>query len=70
MIVDGITKNDKIIVVIAADDTYKAENCIGGVGKETKLWHTSFLKNDKKYCFNFKRKNKSPCILRFYYWEL
>jgi hypothetical protein len=63
MIVDGITKSDKIIVVITPDYTYKAENYIGGVGKETKLLHTRFFKDDKSIVPILKEKTKTPAYL-------
>ena len=63
MIVDGITKSDKIIVVITPDYTYKAENYIGGVGKETKLLHTRFFKDDKSIVPILKVKTKTPAYL-------
>ncbi|MBQ6979731.1 MAG: toll/interleukin-1 receptor domain-containing protein [Clostridia bacterium] len=45
MIVDGITKSDKVVVVITPDYSYKADNGIGGVGKETKLLYDRFFDN-------------------------
>ena len=63
MIVEGITKSDKIIVVITPDYTHKAENYIGGVGKETKLLHTRFFKDDKSIVPIIKEKTKVPAYL-------
>ena len=63
MIVEGITKSDKIIVVITSVYTYKAENYIGGVGKETKLLHTRFFKNDKSIVPILRGKTKVPAYL-------
>lgn len=63
MIVDGITKSDKVIVVITTDYTYKAENRIGGVGKETKLLYTRFFKDDKSIVPILKGKTKPPAYL-------
>lgn len=63
MIVDGITKSDKIIVVITSDYTYKAENYIGGVGKETRLLYTRFFKNDKSIVPILREKTKTPAYL-------
>lgn len=63
MIVDGITKSEKIIVVITSDYTYKAENYIGGVGKETRLLYTRFFKDDKSIVPILKEKTKTPAYL-------
>ena len=64
MIVDGITKSDKIIVVITRDYTYKAENLIGGVGKETKLLHTSYFENERSIVPILKEKAPLPAYLK------
>lgn len=64
MIVDGITKSDKIIVVITRDYTYKAENRIGGVGKETKLLHTRYFENDRSIVPILKEKAALPAYLK------
>ncbi len=64
MIVDGITKSDKIIVVITNDYTYKADNLIGGVGKETKLLHTRYFENDRSIVPILKEKAALPAYLK------
>ena len=64
MIVDGITKSDKIIVVITRDYTYKAENHIGGVWKETKLLYSRYFENDKNIIPILKEKTSLPAYLK------
>lgn len=64
MIVDGITKSDKIIVVITRDYTYKAENHIGGVGKETKLLLNRYFEDDKSIVPILKEKTSLPAYLK------
>ena len=64
MIVDGITKSDKIIVVITSDYAYKADNLIGGVGKETKLLHTRYFENDRSIVPILKEKATLPAYLK------
>ena len=46
MMVDGITKSDKVIVVITPNYTNRAENRMGGVGKETGLLFDRYFDND------------------------
>lgn len=67
MIVDGITKSDKIIVVITSDYTYKADNLIGGVGKETKLLHNRYFENDRSISADFERKGCASCVFKSSY---
>ncbi len=64
MIVNKITKSDKIIVVITPDYTYKAENLIGGVGKETKLLYSRYFENDKSIVPILKIKANPPAYLK------
>lgn len=64
MIVEGITKSDKIIIVITPEYTYRAENLIGGVGKETKLLHTRYFENDKSIIPILKERTTLPAYLK------
>ena len=63
MIVDGITKSNKVIVIITPDYTYRADNRIGGVEKETKLLYSRFFKDDKSIVPVLKEKTKTPAYL-------
>lgn len=64
MIVDGITKSDKIIVVITRNYTYKAENKIGGVWKETKLLHNRYFDDEKSIVPILKEFASPPAYLK------
>lgn len=46
MMINGITKSDKVIVVITPNYTNRAENRMGGVGKETGLLFDRYFDND------------------------
>ena len=63
MIVDGIIKSNKVIVIITPDYTYRADNRIGGVGKETKLLYSRFFKDDKSIIPILKEKTKTSAYL-------
>lgn len=64
MIVDGITKSDKVIVVITREYSLKADNRIGGVGKETKLLYDRYFDNDKSIIPILKEKAALPIYLK------
>lgn len=64
MIVEGITQSDKIIVVITRNYTYKAENKIGGVWKETKLLHTRYFDDEKSIVPILKERTSLPTYLK------
>lgn len=63
MIVEGVTKSDKIIVVVTSDYTYKAESYIGGVGKETKLLQTRHFKDDTSIVPILRERTRVPAYL-------